>query len=152
MRDHEKLSLKDNPAYLMYVASRHLTKIYSDVLEKIGLSFIEYLIVKEMQNHESLYVSELVSILCIDHTSISIAAKSLCAKKILFKRQSKRDRRAVVLKFTEYGRSLKNVIEELERNISESIGAGEAELKNLNDSVRSFALKIINDCREDNEA
>ena len=134
--------LQNQTFFLLHIAQKNYIKFFSDELEKIDLNFIEYFILLAMREHEALTITSLCSEIHIEPGSISPYIKGLSAKKLIFKRHNKRDRRSFVVKLSDAGKEKFNEIETSINKVNAKIGMTEDECKDYNEKLLTLIDKI----------
>jgi MarR family transcriptional regulator, organic hydroperoxide resistance regulator len=93
--------------FALYNASRAFTNLYRPLLEDLGLTYPQYLVMLVLWERESLTVKELGSALRLDSGTLSPLLKRLQARGLLTRHRGEQDERSVAVAITEDGRALR---------------------------------------------
>ncbi|MBQ7445073.1 MAG: winged helix DNA-binding protein [Clostridia bacterium] len=133
-----------NTTFLLFITARQLIKKYQEELDKVQLSYFEYLVLLALPDgkDEGMTITQICTTIHIEPGSISPYIKNLCTKKLVFKRHNKRDKRSFIVKLTNEGKEMKAKMEELEKTILEksSLDIGQAE--DIGDKVFGYYKEV----------
>ncbi|MCD0484412.1 MarR family transcriptional regulator [Streptacidiphilus sp. ASG 303] len=101
------LLLKDQFCFTLYAASRALTAAYRPLLEDLGLTYPQYLVMLALWEHGAVPVKDLVDALGLDYGTLTPLLKRLEANHLLTRRRSARDERLVEVAPTPRGVELR---------------------------------------------
>jgi DNA-binding MarR family transcriptional regulator len=112
MTDRDPLALEEQVCFALAVASREVVASYRSVLEPLGLTHPQYLVMLALWQHDAtasagLSVSELSALLHLDPGTSSPLVKRLEAAGLVSRRRSPRDERVLVVEVTDAGRALR---------------------------------------------
>lgn len=111
----DALSSSVNPALLLdnqlcfalYSASLAMTKLYKPLLEALGLTYPQYLVMLVLWERDGLMVSELGERLFLDSGTLTPLLKRLQASGLITRIRDVQDERRVHITLTQTGRALK---------------------------------------------
>ncbi len=106
--DDSQLKLKNQICFPIYSTSRLLTKAYKPFLEKMGLTYPQYLVLMVLWEEDELSVNKITEKLMLNTNTISPLLKRMEKMELLNRRRSNEDERSVVVQLTEKGKQLKN--------------------------------------------
>ncbi|MBA4289877.1 MAG: MarR family transcriptional regulator [Pseudomonas sp.] len=101
-----ELLLDNQLCFALYSTSLQMTKIYKPLLQKLGLTYPQYLAMLVLWESDGITVGNLSSRLLTDPGSVTPLLKRLEAEGLLKRVRSSADERVVELFLTEQGRSL----------------------------------------------
>ena len=127
----ELLRLDNQLCFALYGASRLLTRVYRPLLEPLGLTHPQYLVMLALWEGEPLRVTELSKLLDLDPGTLSPLLKRLEAAGYLRRERDPRDERALAVVLTERGRALRDDAEAIPPAIVERLGMPIEELLDL---------------------
>lgn len=102
------LKLEKQLCFPLYACARETIKLYTPHLDKLGLTYTQYITMMVLWEHKSLTAKELGRILYLDSGTLTPLLKKLEAKNLLTRRRSEMDERNLVVTITEAGEELKN--------------------------------------------
>jgi MarR family transcriptional regulator, organic hydroperoxide resistance regulator len=106
--DPERALLLDNQlCFALYSASLAMTKVYKPLLEALGLTYPQYLVLLVLWEHDTLTVSELGEHLFLDSGTLTPLLKRMEVAGLVQRSRSPDDERRVLVAPTAAGRKLK---------------------------------------------
>lgn len=102
------LRLDNQICFALYSASLAMTKVYKPLLEAIGLTYPQYLVMLVLWEQDGVMVSEIGERLRLDSGTLTPLLKRLEASGLLSRRRAVEDERRVHVSLTPAGRLLKN--------------------------------------------
>jgi DNA-binding MarR family transcriptional regulator len=139
-RDGEQWSmlLNDQACFALYAASRALTHLYRPVLEELGLTYPQYLVLLVLWERGSVPVRELGTALHLDYGTLTPLLKRLEAHGILRRERSAADERSVLITLTEQGAALQERARPIPALIATAAGLTPAEFEQLRVLLRKL--------------
>jgi MarR family transcriptional regulator, organic hydroperoxide resistance regulator len=101
------LRLDNQLCFAVYSASLAMTKLYKPLLDKIGLTYPQYLVMLVLWERDGLMVSELGEKLSLDSGTLTPLLKRLEANGLVARIRDVEDERRVRISLTAAGRKLK---------------------------------------------
>jgi DNA-binding MarR family transcriptional regulator len=101
------LQLDNQLCFALYSASLAMTKVYKPLLEAIGLTYPQYLVMLVLWEQDGLPVSGIGERLSLDSGTLTPLLKRLETAGLLSRRRSAADERRVLVSLTRAGRLLK---------------------------------------------
>jgi DNA-binding MarR family transcriptional regulator len=107
--DPDTMLLLDNQlCFALYSASLAMTKLYKPMLDELGLTYPQYLVMLALWEHDGLMVSELGERLSLDSGTLTPLLKRLEAAGFVSRVRDVQDERRVHITLTAPGRRLKS--------------------------------------------
>ncbi|KAA1174955.1 MarR family transcriptional regulator [Marinobacter salinexigens] len=114
----DSLSLDDQICFALYAANRAVTARYRPILEELGLTYPQYLVMlvlwqeqcdnaADISNPEGLRISDLGRRLRLDTGTLTPLLKRLAEREMLTRERSSRDERVVEVRLTKKGAALR---------------------------------------------
>lgn len=116
---YEALKLDNQLCFPLYAVSREIVKKYTPFLDKIGLTYTQYIAMMVLWEKQEITVKELGIKLFLDSGTVTPVLKALEKKGLVTRRRSDADERVVYAAVTEEGMALR----EQAVRIPEQIGA-----------------------------
>lgn len=104
----DPLALDRQVCFALYAASRAVTAAYRPLLEPLGLTYPQYLVMLVLWERAPLPVHEIGGALRLDSGTLSPLLKRLEAAALVTRERSPEDERQVVVDLTADGRSLRD--------------------------------------------
>lgn len=101
------LKLENQLCFPLYAASREIIKKYRPHLEKLDLTYTQYIAMMVFWEEKRINVKDLGKKLFLDSGTLTPVLKSLEAKGYVFRSRLPEDERVVMVEITELGESLK---------------------------------------------
>ncbi len=106
-RKEDRLLLDRQLCFALYSTSLAMTKAYKPMLDELGLTYPQYLVMLVLWEHEGLTVSELGNRLALDSGTLTPLLKRLESAGLVRRRRDADDERRVLVALTEAGRGLR---------------------------------------------
>jgi DNA-binding MarR family transcriptional regulator len=127
----EFLALDNQFCFALYSASLALTKTYKPHLEKLGLTYPQYLVMLVLWQQDQLPVKSIGERLFLDSGTLTPLLKRLEAAGLIVRNRDPGDERQVVITLTREGRALRRKAAAIPRQIIGASGQPQATLLNL---------------------
>ncbi|MEZ0491163.1 MarR family winged helix-turn-helix transcriptional regulator [Kineococcus sp. TBRC 1896] len=135
MRTEDPLTLERQVCFALVVAARTVLSVYRPVLEPLGLTHPQYLVMLALWGSEPLSVKELSETLQLDPPTLSPLLKRLEAQGLLERRRLPEDRRSLAVTLTAPGRELRQEALRVPGQVVERLGVDVGELERLRDGL-----------------
>ncbi|WP_432524724.1 MarR family winged helix-turn-helix transcriptional regulator [Kineococcus sp. SYSU DK006] len=131
----DPLALERQVCFALVVAARSVLAVYRPVLEPMGLTHPQYLVMLALWGAEPMSVKELSEALRLDPPTLSPLLKRLEAAGLLERRRLPEDQRTLAVTLTDRGRRLREQALSVPRQVVERLGMDVAELQALRDGL-----------------
>jgi DNA-binding MarR family transcriptional regulator len=121
--------------FALYSASRAATAVYRPLLEDLGLTYPQYLVMLVLWEAEPKGVKELGMDLGLDSGTLSPLLKRLEAMELVERRRSAEDERRVEVHLTPAGRALSGKANAIPQRLAEAAGLSAVELEQLRSTL-----------------
>ena len=105
---YKSLSLRSQLCFPLYAASRETIKRYRPHLDKLGLTYTQYIVMMVFWEEKTQNVKQLGEKLYLDSGTLTPVLKTLEAKGYLVRTRSKEDERVLNVEITAAGEALKD--------------------------------------------
>lgn len=129
------LALDRQVCFALAVASRTVISLYRPLLEPMGLTHPQYLVMLALWETEPLRVNELADRLSLEPATLSPLLKRLEAGGLVTRRRDPHDERAVAVTLTPAGRRLRRRAEQIPPAVVARLGMELRELEELRDRL-----------------
>src|ERR671927_665758 len=127
----DPLALERQVCFALSVAARGVVAAYRPLLEPLGLTHPQYLVMLALWQHEPLAVKDLSRLLQLDPGTLSPLLKRLEAAGLLRRERDPNDQRNLALALTAKGKALREQAEKIPAGIVERLGMPIDELVGL---------------------
>ena len=131
----DPLALERQVCFALAVASRTVISVYRPVLEPLGLTHPQYLVMLALWGDEPLSVTELSRMLELDAATLSRLLKRLEAAGLVRRDRNPDDERSLAVGLTPQGRELRTQALQVPPTVVEQLGMALDELVSLHDSL-----------------
>jgi DNA-binding MarR family transcriptional regulator len=127
----DPLELERQVCFALSVAARNVVAVYRPLLEPMGLTHPQYLVMLALWQHGQLSVKDLSRLLQLDPGTLSPLVKRLEAAGLVSRARDPRDERALAITLTDAGQALRERAEQIPSGIVERLGMDVDELTAL---------------------
>lgn len=132
------LLLENQICFPFYAASRLITRLYQPHLEKLGLTYPQYLVLLALWETDGVAVQVLSELLILNTNTLSPLLKRLESRGLVTRKREREDERVVRIRLTDAGRNLRKKAEEIPGNLVNEIDFAEKDIKELHRTVWKF--------------
>ena len=129
------LALDRQVCFALAVASRNVIALYRPLLEPMGLTHPQYLVMLALWEESPLSVTELGGRLSLDPATLSPLLKRLEAGGLVTRQRDSRDERALAVSLTAKGRRTRARAERIPAAILDRLDMNLAQLEELRDGL-----------------
>ena len=105
---YEAIRLRNQLCFPIYLCSKEITRKYGTMLEKMDLTYTQYVVMMYFWEKKSSNVKELGKALMLDPSTLTPLLKKLEAKGYLIRERSQSDERNLTVTITEAGDKLQD--------------------------------------------
>lgn len=136
------MPLDNQLCYAIYSAGMAIQRVYKPLLDEMGLTYPQYLVLNLLWRHDGQTVGQLAEQLALESSTLTPLLKRLEAGGIVLRSRNPRNERQVVVSLTDKGRSLRDRAGCLGMALFEAAGRTPAELTELNVQVAGLRNMI----------
>ena len=136
------LHLEDQLCFALYAASRAMTAVYAPMLDELGLTYPQYLVLLVLWDHDGERVSGIGERLQLDSATLTPLLKRLEAMDLVVRRRAVEDERRVLVTLSDKGRALAEARGEVMRCIVEATGMSLAEIERIAGDMRRLRANL----------
>jgi DNA-binding MarR family transcriptional regulator len=140
-------SLDDLTSFALYAASRAVTAVYRPLLERIGLTYTQYLVMLWLWRNGDSGVKEIGNALQLDSGTLTPLLKRLEALGHIRRRRRSDDERAVTISLTDVGTALRDRATEVPDEITRALGITAEQDATLQDLLRAVCANATQHAR-----
>ncbi|GAB3463572.1 MarR family winged helix-turn-helix transcriptional regulator [Actinophytocola sediminis] len=147
----DELRLERQVCFALYAASRAVTQLYRPLLDALGLTYPQYLVMLVLWEHGPTTVKELGDRLELASGTLSPLLKRLAAAGLVTRTRSTADERTVEIDLTEAGAALRSRAGSVPRKIAGATGLRGEELESLRGGLQRLTETISDQRLEPDE-
>ncbi|MBP5512937.1 MarR family transcriptional regulator [Candidatus Saccharibacteria bacterium] len=139
-RDSDPLKLENQLCFPIYLCSKEVIRRYTPLLEKIDLTYTQYIVMMYFWEKKKSNVKEISDTLLLDPSTLTPLLKKLESKGFVTRIRSTKDERNLEVEITEKGKKLKNKAKFVPEKIEKCINlSGEEAI-----ALYSLMYKVLN--------
>lgn len=131
----DPLALEQQVCFALSVAARNVVAVYRPLLEPLGLTHPQYLVMLALWQHEPVSVRRLSRMLQLDPATLSPLLKRLEVSGLLVRGRNRNDERSLAVTLTARGRGLRDEAENIPPAVVAKLGMDVDELRALHQSL-----------------
>ncbi len=154
MKEDEFLKLDNQLCFVLYAASRSLTRLYAPFLAKLNITYPQYLVMLVLWEHETLSVSDIGRLLFLDSGTLTPLLKRLQAAGLITRNRLATDERKVMVTLTRKGSDLREQARTVPMELFCRSGLTLEEFENIKHNVTTLLERMkedvdrVNHCEE----
>lgn len=131
MNEYDHLKLENQLCFPLYACSKEIIKRYKPFLEKIDLTYTQYITMMVLWDKKELNVKDLGKYLFLDSGTLTPLLKKLENKGYITRNRSNSDERNVIITITNLGLNLKEKAKKIPIELSKCINLDDKETLDL---------------------
>ena len=137
---NDNLNLDQQLCFPLYAASNLIVKVYRPLLEPLGLTYSQYLVMLVLWEKNCVSVGDLGRCLYLDSGTLTPLLKRMEKSGFIIRSRDVHDERRVLISLTQQGLDIKNQAEEIPQKLSEQLNL--LDIRALRDSMQSL-VKVL---------
>jgi DNA-binding MarR family transcriptional regulator len=136
------LALDRQLCFSLYAASLAMTKFYKPLLEPLGLTYPQYVVMLALWEGDGITVSQLGERVALDSGTLTPLLKRLEAAGFIQRLRDTADERRVLLQLTPRGRALRQRAARVPQAVAQAAGCGVDEITSLVTRLQALRDRI----------
>lgn len=145
----DQLLLDQQLCFALYAASRSVTGLYRPLLEPLGLTYPQYLVMLVLWEQDGLTVRELGQRLQLDSGTLTPLLKRLQAAGLVTRQRRKQDEREVDIRLTDAGLALRDQASGIPECLAQCMQLPLDQMQSLRDELKRLTQLIQHSPSED---
>lgn len=137
-----KLRLDDQVCFPLYALSRQVTALYRPLLEKLDLTYPQYLVLLLLWETDGVTVSDIGERLRLDSGTLTPLLKRMEQKGLISRRRNPADERQVTILLTDAGRALEKQAMTVPVDLQTSLQLTDDQLVTLRDELKTLLNQL----------
>lgn len=125
------LKLENQLCFPLYACAKEVIRTYKPYLDKIDLTYTQYIAMMVLWNKKSCSVKELGDMLYLNSGTLTPLLKKLESKGYIERKRSDKDERLLIVTVTDKGEQLKNAAADIPAAVGSCIGLNSDEAQGL---------------------
>lgn len=139
-----ELKLKNQLCFPLYALSRQVTNLYRPLLERLGITYPQYLVLMVLWENKSVSVKQLGELLWLDSGTLTPLLKRMEANGLLVRKRSEDDERIVNAIITDKGLEVEKLAEFIPSALKDQLQMTDQQLAKLRQQLCDILLTITN--------
>ena len=137
------LALDNQFCFALYSASLAMTKTYKPLLDRLGLTYPQYLVMLVLWQQDDLLVKSIGEKLFLDSGTLTPLLKRLEASGLIARTRDQQDERQVRITLTREGRAMKRKAQEIPAQVMCASGQSAQTLTTLRNQLASIRDDLV---------
>lgn len=133
---NEALKLENQLCFRVYALSRQITALYRPYLDKLGLTYPQYLVLMVLWEHREVTVKRLGELLWLDSGTLTPLLKRMETNGLLSRKRSVDDERVVDIIISDKGKALEQAAESIPPAMKEALETDDEQLLRLREQLK----------------
>ena len=121
------LKLSNQLCFPLYVCSKEIISKYKEFLDKIDLTYTQYVVMLALWEQGSTNVRQLGNIICLDSGTLTPLLKKLEKKGLITRTKDPSDERNLIIDVTKDGYKLKDKVKNIPNKVSQCLPLSDEE-------------------------
>lgn len=134
--------LDEQLCFALYTASRAMVGYYRPMLDDLGLTYPQYLVMLVLWERGEATVTSIGAALQLETGTLSPLLKRLEATGFVERRRQEADERSVLVSLTDAGRELRDRVPVVQQRAGEATGLSAAEIAELRQSLHVLTAQL----------
>lgn len=131
MDNYDNLKLENQLCFPLYAVSKEIIKKYRPFLDKINLTYTQYITMMVLWEHKTISVKTLGEKLFLDSGTLTPMLKNLEQKEFIKRKRSNIDERVLNISITPKGEKLKDKASEIPNKMANCLNLTESEANQM---------------------
>ena len=141
---NEYLKLENQYCFPIYVASKEIIKLYTPALDKLNITYTQYITLLVLWEKDNILVKELGEKLYLESNTLTPLLKKLETKDLITRVRDTNDKRKVFIALTKKGYDLKKDADNIPKELMCKITLNQEKLKQLKSLLKELTVDIKN--------
>lgn len=119
--EYDCLKLRNQLCFPIYLCSKEIIRKYTPYLNKLDLTYTQYIVMMYLWENKETNVKELGKTLLLDSNTLTPLLKKLEQKEYIIRAKSEKDERNLIIKLTKKGENLKQEARIIPKEIGKCI-------------------------------
>jgi len=126
-----QLKLSNQICFPIYSVSRLITKAYKPFLDKMGITYPQYLVLMVLWENDGIIVNQITEKLLLNTNTLSPMLKRMEKMELIERNRSEKDERSVIIKLTAKGKELKKQAADIQNELGKVLVSENVEVSDI---------------------
>ena len=142
MKDYDSIKLKNQICFPLYLCSKEVIRRYTPYLDKLDLTYTQYIVMMYMWEKKESNVKEIGNVLLLDSSTLTPLLKKLEKKEYIKRARKEEDERNLLITLTKKGDALKEKALPIKDEVSKKIKISNEESEKLQKLLYKILLNL----------
>ncbi|SFS37835.1 MarR family winged helix-turn-helix transcriptional regulator [Marininema halotolerans] len=142
MSSKPRMLLSDQLCFAIYACYREICRIYRPLLDKLDLTYPQYLVLLALWEHEKLSIKELGQHLQLDSGTLTPMLKRMESANLVIRKRCLEDERKVWITLTEKGIQLEEKVACIPETLIEKSGVPEEQFLHMRNQLQELQAHL----------
>lgn len=142
MKDYDSIKLKNQICFPLYLCSKEVIRRYTPYLDKLDLTYTQYIVMMYMWEKKESNVKEIGDVLLLDSSTLTPLLKKLEKKEYIKRARKEEDERNLLITLTKKGDALKEKALPIKDEVSKKIKISNEESEKLQKILCKILLNL----------
>ena len=128
---YEQLKLENQLCFPVYAASRLIIREYQPFLDKLGITYPQYLVLMILWEKDEISVNEIADKLILNTNTVTPLLKRMEKLSLLLRERSSKDERKVIVKLSSIGKKLEEEAKRIPGELADKLLKGALKIEDL---------------------
>ena len=138
----EEKRLERQLCFAVYATAHAFTRAYKPILDRVGLTYPQYLVMLVLWEKSRLPVKTIGEQLDLDSGTLSPLLKRLEHNGLIVRTRDPKDERQVIVSLSEKGEAMKSEVDGIMLAIGQALGCGIDEMGDLRDRLQKLRANL----------
>lgn len=129
--EYENLKLENQLCFPLYACSKEIIKKYKPLLDKLDLTYTQYIVMLVLWDKRKMNVKSLGEVLFLDSGTLTPVLKKLEVKGYIQRNKALEDERNLIIEVTDQGIQLREKAKSIPNELSKCVNLTQKEATNL---------------------
>jgi len=139
---YEQLKLSNQVCFPVYAASRLITREYQPHLEKLGITYPQYLVLMVLWEEDGITVNDIAGKLILNTNTVTPLLKRMEVMGIITRQRSDKDERKVLISLTDKGMEMREQAADIPLKLMDGLQNSVISLEGLTELRENLNLLI----------
>lgn len=128
---YEQLKLENQLCFPVYATSRLITREYQPFLDKLGITYPQYLVLMVLWERDQVLVNDIAKKLLLNTNTITPLLKRMEQQGLIIRKRSELDERKVNVQLTEKGLQMEEQASKIPQELTKRLADSELDVEDL---------------------
>ena len=142
MKNYDNIKLENQICFPLYLCSKEVIRRYTSYLDKLDLTYTQYIVMMYMWEKKESNVKEIGNVLLLDSSTLTPLLKKLEKKEYIKRARKEEDERNLLITLTKKGDALKEKALPIKDEVSKKIKISNEESEKLQKILCKILLNL----------